>query len=662
MQIYKSIFILLMVGPSFIVNASQLWTATSSERSETSTELTSQNYSANRAALENAMLKGRDSGSTTVTVPLPDGKLAEFNLQYDSILSPQLEAENPQLITYKGTQANQPENSGRFDYTMQGFHAMFHYNGKMVYVDPVRNQPGSYLSYYAKPSEGFIDQVTGVPSDNAINPKQAISARAATQKRTLRLAISTTGEYANYFEGTFDATKAAITTAINRVNQIYSTDLAIEFELVYFNIYTDAATDPFENSNGGADMLHNHISLVDKIGVGAFDIGHLFSTGGGGVARISSVCQNNVKGHGVTGKKAPVGDSFYIDYVAHEIGHQLGATHTFNGTIAACSGGNRSSKTAVEPGSGSTIMAYAGICGKDNLQRNSNAYFHTASIAQIRKLIDSRPTCGTTMELVNQDPVADAGSNYVIPEGTPFVLSGSATDADNDNLSYIWEQMDTGPANSELDLDLGDGPLFRSWSPSPSPDRYLPRLQDLINGTLSKGETYAKTDRTLTFRLTARDGKGGVDSDEMTLTVSGSTKPFRVTQPVTGSMLYKKALVKWLPEGTKQSPINCNKVDILLSDDNGVSFTQILESGTDNDGQHLATLPDISVSDAFMMVKCSNNVFFALSDRFAIDPSGEEDSIDENNENSTSGASGGGITLIWLLVMSVAAVTRRRFG
>jgi len=651
------------------VNASQLWTATSSERLKSPSDFTSQNFSADRATLKSTMLQAKNHGSTTLKVPLPDGKLAEFSLRYDSILSSDLEAENPQLATYKGTQIDQPENSGRFDYTVQGFHAMFRYKGKMVYVDPVKNKPGDYVSYYAKPSENFIDQVIGDPS-YGISSVNRSSAKASTQKRTLRLAMSATGEYASKFKGTVEETKAAITTAINRVNQLYSTDLAIEFELVYFNIYTDAATDPFDNADASADLAINHDDLTKKIGDG-FDIGHLFTTGGGGVARRGSVCSDSYKGYGVTGKPDPTGDSFYIDFVAHELGHQLGATHTFNGTIANCGSSNRTNATAFEPGSGSTIMAYAGICGEDDLQANSDAYFHTISIAQIRNLLDSKPACGTTTTLDNQAPVADAGKDYIVPERTPFVLTGSGTDADSgDKLTYVWEQMDAGTGNSNLEQDLGSGPLFRSRSPSSSPQRYFPRLQDLISGSLSKGETYATTNRTLSFRLTVRDGKGGVGNDGMMLTVNDSAGPFRATQPVADSVLYKTALVKWLPAGTNQAPVNCSKVDILLSDDNGANFTKVLKSGTSNDGQHVVALPEASVSDAFIMVKCSNNVFFALSERFSINPSGEDaGNIDESEESSqetsddpssVSGGGGGSIPLNLLIVLSAAAIIRRQ--
>ena len=42
-------------------------------------------------------------------------------------------------------------------------------------------------------------------------------------------------------------------------------------------------------------------------------------------------------------------------------------------------------------------------------------------------------------------PVADAGDDYTIPQGTAFKLVGSATDSDEEDvLTYTWEQVDDG--------------------------------------------------------------------------------------------------------------------------------------------------------------------------------------------------------------------------
>lgn len=650
---FKNTLFFLVSSISFGVLASSnsIWTATQNSQSEAKSTTSNQIFTADKLALEAVMLEGQSLGNTLLTVPLPDGTLVTFNLKYDSILSSELEAQFPELRTYSGSQVNHPENTGRFDYTVQGFHGMFNYEGKMVYVDPVTDQEGSYTSYYNKSSSSFTDEVIGDASQVVTQAvKASSSSRGITEKRTYKLAMSTTGEYAAFFGGTDSQTQAAITTAINRVNQIYTTDLAVSFEISHFNIYLDAAADPFTNTNASADLIANHNDLATKYGAANFDIGHVFSTGGGGLASLGSVCNDSYKGRGVTGSSSPTGDAFYIDYVAHEIGHQFGATHTFNGTQGNCTGSNRTNATAFEPGSGSTVMAYAGICGSDDLQDNSDAYFHGASIDQIRAHVAANPACGTATSLSNEDPEVNAGNDYTIPEGTPFVLSGSATDSNSaDTLTYVWEQMNSGTGNSNLTSDLGSGPLFRSWSPVQTGVRYLPRLQDVVDGSLVKGETYPTTSRNLAFRLTVRDGNGGVESDEMTVTVNDTAGPFTVTSPASGAAITSSTEVVWDTAGTDVAPINCSSVNILLSDDGGSSFSRTLVSNTANDGQATVTLPTENITNAYFMVKCSDNIFFALSNKFSV----------SNSSSAASSSSGGGVTYGWLGLLGLIGFARR---
>ena len=113
-------------------------------------------------------------------------------------------------------------------------------------------------------------------------------------------------------------------------------------------------------------------------------------------------------------------------------------------------------------------MAYAGICGGENLQSNSDATFHAVSIGQINAFINNGTTggsCGTLVSTGNSLPTTiDAGSGFTIPQGTPFVLTGSASaDPDGDALSYQWDQIDvngTATIDTNVDQDLGDNPSY----------------------------------------------------------------------------------------------------------------------------------------------------------------------------------------------------------
>jgi len=598
--------------------AADIWKPVTFSKSTGNQASNSALFKVNTELLEQKLAGSKSGDNLELQVPLPNGEIATFFLTYNSILSPEMEALYPDLKTFKGYHSDNSEFSGRFDYTQQGFHGMFRYNGKYVYVEPSSDGSGYYTSYIHKRSSPFQDQILNYLTEKSAGITAKSLAKTHTTLRTYRLIVSTSGEYALYHGGTEAHTRAAITTAINRVNEVYNSDLAVNLKLVNFNIYTNASTDPFTDHNAGADISTNHTDLITKFGNDAFDIGHLFTTGGGGLAYLGATCNDSYKGEGVTGRTEPETDAFFIDYVAHELGHQFGANHTFNGTQSNCEGSNRNNSTAYEPGSGSTIMAYAGICGTDDLQANSDAYFHAASIAEINAHL-ATTSCGTTETQNNQNPIANAGNDYIVPASTPLLLTGSATDEDTtDSLTYVWEQMDAGTGNSNLTTDLGSGPLFRNWAPVPEPVRYIPRLSDVISGTLAKGETYATANRDLNFRLTVRDGNGGVSSDNMVINVDSSSGPFSVISPKSGANITGVTKVEWDTAGTNNSPVNCSKVDVLLSTDNGTSFSETLLSSTDNDGSQSINVSSYSLANTYLMIKCSDNIFFALSDAFTI--------------------------------------------
>src|SRR5690606_18588110 len=275
---------------------------------------------------------------------------------------------------------------------------------------------------------------------------------------------------------------------------------------------------------------------------------------------------------------APTGDVFYVDYVAHEMGRQFGATHTLNSTPSSFCSGNRSAGTAYDPGLGSTIMAYAGICGADNIQGNSDDYFHVGSFVQIRAYTESGSgnNCPVKTPTGNAPPVADAtqGANWVIPIGTPFELTGSAIDSDDDDLTYCWEEYDLGPAGSPNNPS-GNAPIFRSFDPVSTPSRVFPRWFDIVNNTQTQGEILPSYARNLRFRLTVRDGHGGVHYDEAELLSVAAVGPFQVTYPNALGIVWQAGTnetVTWNVNGTNGAPVNCANVDILLSTDGGFTY------------------------------------------------------------------------------------------
>ena len=557
--------------------------------------------------------------SITLALPLPEGGVADFELQLSPVVAPELAAKYPMIRTFSGHQTGQPQHRGRFDLTPQGFHGMFSYQNRTVMIDPrERGNDRGYLSYYrdqALPLEqATIDKVRSVEQFVGQQAKAAKAAPASL--RTYRLAIAAAAEYTQFHGGTRTQALAALVTLVNRINEIFEQELSVRLELVADNdqvIFLNPATDPFDNDDGDADA--NPAVLNGALGIGGYDIGHVVGTGAGGLASVGVVCNNLHKAEGVSGSGRPTGDTFYIDLVAHELGHQFGAHHTFNGTVESCGGGNRSAGSAYEPGSGSTIMAYAGICGEQDLQSKSDAYFHAHSRDQVREhlTVGTGSQCGTASATGNEIPTADAGQNYTVPASTPFVLTGSGSDTDGDVLTYGWEQLDLGTASVSRAgmVDNGNRPLFRSLTPTAEPKRYFPQLASVLGQPLDIGETYATTDRALNFRLTVRDNRGGVAFDDMQVTVVDTGEAFAVETPSANWQTGSPADVNWQTAGSDQAPISCGEVTISLSTDGGQNFSPLLT--TANDGQASLTVPGTPSTSARLQVACSNSVFYAVT-------------------------------------------------
>lgn len=601
------------------------------------------------------------AGERQLKLPLPDGGEVTFVLQAYDLLPADLAAKYPDIQTFKGHNPAAPQETGRFDLGPQGFHAMFSHQGKTVFVDPLRNAEG-YAVYYQQDAYSRLDE----EADKVIGGEARSLVRKVQVEGNVRkhytIAISAAGEYTQYHGGTVASGLAAIATLLNRVNEVYQRDVGAEFQLASGNdtiIYTDPASDPFTNTDTDVDIngtVQTNAQNLPSGALGPFDIGHIVNTGGGGLAGLGVLC-TATKSDGMTGSPNPVGDAFFIDYVAHEIGHQFGAEHTFNGTTGSCGGGNRAASQAWEPGSGSSIMAYAGICGEENIQAHSDPYFHSKSIEQMRAHMATVPGCGTTLNLTNNAPQAVAGADYIIPANTPFMLKGAGSDLDNNPLTYTWEQIDLGNASSSASEMIDDGtrPLFRFVSPTSSPERILPSLASLFSGTLAKGEAWPTTNRDLNFRLTVRDGQGGVASDDMKVQVVNTGAAFRIISPI-GTPVTAGGVqtVRWEVAGTDQAPISCRKVDLQLTRDEGASWVS-LASAQPNTGSANVTLPAGASGTARLKVACSDNIFFAISPfRLSVVQGGE------SSGSSSGGGGGGGSLGFWTLALALLGWQRRR--
>ncbi|MFD2822295.1 reprolysin-like metallopeptidase [Lacinutrix iliipiscaria] len=556
--------------------------------------------------------------NVVIKFPNIDGVLESYRIEEASTMAPELQAQFPNTRSYSGKGIDDPTALIRFSISDEkGLSSMVLSTKKTVFIEPYSEDLSTYILYTRSSDEArsdFVCETEYIPADFSNFDLELYRNANDGTLRTFRLALACTGEYAQFHGGTVPNVVAAMNTTMTRVNGVFERDVAITMEIVANNtnvIYLNAGTDPYTNNNGGAMLGENQTACDANIGTGNYDIGHVFSTGGGGVAYLNSPC-TGIKAGGVTGQAAPVGDTFDIDYVAHEMGHQYGGNHTQNN---AC---NRSA-VSVEPGSASTIMGYAGICAP-NVQGNSDDYFHGENIKEMWANISAgNSTCGAQSGTGNTAPIATAGSNHIIPISTPFVLRGSATDVNGTgSLTYCWEQVDTAPATMPPVSTSTGGPAFRSLLPKVSPNRYMPDFATVLAGsTASTWEVVPSVSRTMDFSLTVRDNVSGgasSDSDSMRATTTAAAGPFIVTSqgtPVTWNAGGSE-LITWNVAGTTANGVNTANVNILMTTDAGATFTTLL-ANTPNDGSQTITVPNVVTSTARIIVEGAGNIFYNVN-------------------------------------------------
>lgn len=599
-----------------------------------------------RDILSRAPKRAVEKSEVIISFPNSNGKMENFKVTENSNFDPELAAKYPDIKSYVGQGLENQSSTVYFSISSLGLSSMEIYGDKSaIFIEPYTKDLSTYVVYKKSDRKENLDKFECKVLDAAQKGSStALSARNANDStlRTFRLALSCTGEYTSYFGGTKAQALAAMNNTMTRVNGIFENDFSARMVLIPDNdsiIYTNASTDPYSPSSSKSNWNYELMETLNTtIGNANFDIGHLFGRdgGGGSAGCIGCICSNDMsyttaitgvkypnayKGSGYTSPAngIPSGDTFDIDYVAHEMGHQFGGNHTWSNTTQV-------NLKPVEPGSGSTIMGYAGITNYD-VQKNSDPFFHAISIEQITNNIKAK-TCSVNTPTGNSIPTANAGLDYTIPKSTPFMLTGSGTDADGDSLTYIWEQMDQGTssqtgANSAATATKTAGPTFRSWTPTASPKRYFPRMASILAGaTTTAGleinvEALSSVARTLNFRFTVRDNKAGGagnNSDDAKITVSSAAGPFTITTQNTAVSYAggSSQTITWNVAGTTANGINAANVDILWSTDNGNSWTTLL-AATPNDGSQAVTIPNAATTSGRIMVKGTNHIFFDVN-------------------------------------------------
>jgi subtilisin-like proprotein convertase family protein len=645
------VFVVLLSAVQLYGQKKQIWMKSNVDNIEETNIIRSTSYSENQAlySVDLASLKHslRDvsdklSGNPGVEIEFPNrlGKMEKFLVWENSNFAPELQAQFPEIRAYIGIGIEDKTARINFSLSPDGVQTVvFRADSGTEFIEPFTKDHAVYVFFDSQTRNttrlpfncGTLEQRL---SDDLLN-ESAIASRADNQTyKTMRLALSCTGEYGAYFGGTIAGALAGMNATMTRVNGIFEKDMALHLNIIANNdlvVYTNASTDPYSAASGinnWNDQLQS--TLTSIIGEANYDIGHLFgATGGGGNAGcIGCVCGTG-KGSAYTApsNNMPEGDTFDIDYVIHEMGHQLGATHTF-------SHNSEGSGTNVEPGSGSTIMGYAGITSYD-VQSNSDAYFTYRSILQVQTNLSSK-TCPVSTPIINTPPVVNAGEDFIVPSGTPYTLTAIGSDAEGDTLSYCWEQNNSAGsgatgANSVASPTKTSGPNFRSFIPKSTGVRSMPDSSKVLAGTLSTmWESVSTVARTLKFSVTVRDNNvvgAQTNTDEVNVTsrvpYNASTAPtgagpFVVTSQSTNGIAWSQGstqTISWDVNNTTSLPGSTN-VNIKLSLDGGVTFPYTLAADTPNDGSETITVPSTPASQTCrVLVEPTGNRYFAINSK-----------------------------------------------
>ncbi|MGS0748897.1 reprolysin-like metallopeptidase [Halpernia sp. GG3] len=595
---------------------------------------------------------GKNAQSVIIEMPTAEGRIEKFAVYSYPVMDEALEAKYS-LGSYVGKGVDDPTKYVRFSVAPNDFQSMMISGDKYEFIEPSSTDKSVY-SLHSKSIKqgGFVCNTKENPASQARIQKMMDQAQIEKSSNktfhTLRLALSVTGEYTVSFGGTAGAL-TQMNATMTRVNGVFEQEFNTHLNIINAPnlIFTDASTDPYSPANRMCKWNNELLNTLHGGTYGVtdanFDIGHLFGASGGGgnagcIGCIGSndvsttsytaadggcgyayILPNNYKGSGITspGSGTASNDSFDIDFVAHEMGHQLGDNHTFSRV--------EGTGVEVEPGSGSTIMAYAGVTGiASDVQPHSDPYFHTVSIDQVQAAFLSIPGVAADTPIANNGPIVPALTKvYNIPLDTAFVLTASATDPENNPLTYCWEQVDpattgaTFTTQTNFGKSADTGASFRSLLPTTNPTRYFPKLSTVLSGSLrntTDWEAASPVARTTNFRITVRDNVSGGQAQTAYATqkiIVGNTPAFTVAAKtgVAGSPV----TLTWVVSGTNVLPYNVTNVKIDYTNDAGATWN-VLVATTANNGSASVTFPiTLGASTPYVRVSAIGNVFYAVN-------------------------------------------------
>ncbi|AKK73917.1 hypothetical protein OK18_16060 [Chryseobacterium gallinarum] len=651
----KNVLLISALMAGLTVTYGQKWESVSQKSSQIRKDVeVQQTYRVDltslREILKNAVETGKGAASVVISLPTAEGKIEKFAVYSNPVMDQSL-VDRYQLGSYVGVGIDDPSKYLRFSTSPTDMQSMIIKDGIFQFIEPITTDRQIYGVFYKAREDGehgfkcetgehnFKDISKLVENGKKMLSGVGITSRPTNTKyRNFRMALSVTGEYSQYqltAAGTpgnapDDVKKGVVLAAMNntmtRINGVFERDFGAHLTVQNFPqiIYLDPATDPY------TDDLNTELqqTLTSGIGNANYDIGHVLNqnaersgnAGGIGIVCIDPANDTDLqKGSAFTQGPIPTGEVFDFT-AAHEMGHQLGANHTFSNTSAtdAVQGAN------VEPGGGTTIMGYAGIT-YDNVQANADGYFHYKSIDQVLTNLENKTNCGTSQNIDNNTaPVINPLASYNIPKGTAYYLEASAVDAENDPVNYTWEQNDSTDGLSTISGDSGlgynpKGALTRSVPGTANGRRYFPKLETVMNGMLTNKqgwETVSYIPRILNYAVTVRDQnpqRPMVSSATTSVTV-GNDGPFKFNGLTPSSVLYNDTMntIYWDVANTNNAPYNVANVKIDYTTDNGMTWTDLIAS-TPNTGSYNVQMPGNVNGAVKLRISAVGNIFYAVS-------------------------------------------------
>ncbi len=556
-----------------------------------------------------------------IELPTPDGHFETFEIQPVQVVANEVK-DLYTIKTFRGTKKGDATSIIACNISDQGFHAAVYDGEDSYFIEPIHNDHPEHVAIFY--NQDRLSNITChvqalVKDDITI---EALSLQGnSNKKRSFRLAIAATSTYCNDFGGEpYSDTNVlnALAAGVNLINPIFLRDVGIEFTLVTNNalIFADYYEDPYDMYDQDEASTINHEECVNALGEDGFDIGHVIGTEDeGGVGSLACICDNATKGEGVSSGPTDIIE-LWVDLVSHELGHQLGSEHNFSSEECA----NSYMGHRFEPGEGSTIMCYVGVC-EVGPSIVTTPYFHYNSIKTIRTALNETACTGSIVSGNTNSPIADAKADITIPKETPFILVGSATDENDglENLTYNWHQWEGSGEETvgQPNCENLDQPLFKYVAPSTENHRSFPQYIDVLAGNNHKfWEKLPCVAGEMDFSLAVRDNNttfGRIAQDIMKVNVA-DTGPFEVSAPNGGETIIggTSEAITWTVNGTDA---HCPLVDVLFSSDRGVTYT-IIADGIANNGSALLELPNIPTTKGRILVRCDVEGKFRASSTF----------------------------------------------